>query len=216
MKRLLLITTLCFAGAGAASAAPVLFNFSFDTSLLNGLGGFLDFQFNPGGLDAAPLTATVSNFLSTGGVLSPASLNSGDALGTLPAALTLGNSAQLNGVYQGFQFGTALSFDLTIDGAAPPPLTALPTGGAGFAPLNGSTSGTTFGLFLVTESGAALFPTSDPNGSLATVNIDEFGNASAQSFAVVPEPGSMALAAAGLLGAIYFRFSRISSIKRRM
>ncbi len=203
MKRLLLLTALCFTGIGVSNAAPLNYSFSFDTSLLNGLNGFLDFQFNPGGLDAAPLTATVTNFLSVGGVLDLTSINTGDAAGTLPATLTLGNSGQLNAVFQGFQFGTALSFDLAIDGP-------------GLSPPGGTLSGTTFGLFLLKDSGVDLFPTSDPNGTLVTVTVNELGDGSSQAFTVVPEPASLALIVLGICAFGYFRSSRIFSISRGM
>ena len=68
-----------------SAQAGLIFDVSVNTSPLTGQTGFLDFQFNPGDSRAAAAMATVTDFLSVGGVLAPSSILTGDAAGSLPA-----------------------------------------------------------------------------------------------------------------------------------
>src|SRR5207302_1637757 len=88
-----------------------------DTSSVSGTNGFLDFQFNPGGI-AQGATAQMTGFATTGGSLIGFPSISGNVTGTLPGNVTFVNSAALNEYFQDFKFGTNFSFVVTLSGPA--------------------------------------------------------------------------------------------------
>jgi len=51
--------------AAPAQAASITYEVHVDTTALSGTQGYLDFQFNPGGLDALAATATITGMAST-------------------------------------------------------------------------------------------------------------------------------------------------------
>lgn len=158
---------------GPASAdADLIFQVAVDTSSLSGQSGFLDFQFNPGDGSAETATATVTLFQTIGGVLAqPASLT-GDAAGSLPGSLTLDNGTVYNDVFQGFTFGDSFSFTLTLSGPA--------------IDNPGGTAGSAFASSLYAADGFTPLLTTDPNGSVATINLSANGTASAETFPQSP------------------------------
>jgi hypothetical protein len=103
---------------GAARATPLTYHVEVNTASLSGQSGNLDLQFNPGGDTAPAATATITNFQSPDGKLAPSIELTGNANGSLSGTLTLINSPMYNDAYQGFTFGTAFSFDVTLSGAA--------------------------------------------------------------------------------------------------
>src|SRR5262249_6211250 len=105
-------------GLGPCRADSITYDVSVDTSSLNGQLGFLDFQFNPGGVGALAATATITNFQTTGGIPDASSTPIGDASGVLPGTLTLGNSTAFNDLFQGFTYGSNFTFELTLSGPA--------------------------------------------------------------------------------------------------
>ena len=191
-------------GPGSNSArAGLIFSVSVDTSSLSTQSGFLDFELNPGDSSAEAATATVTLFQSVGGILSqPASLT-GDATGSLPGTLTLNNTTAFNDVFQGFTFGDSFSFRLTLSGQA--------------VDSPGGTTGSAFALSLYAADGTTPLLTTDPNGSVATIDLNANGTASVHTFAqsptdnssvatvtAVPEPSALVLvligsASAGLI-----------------
>jgi hypothetical protein len=186
--------------------AGLVFNVSVDTSSVSMQSGFLDFQFNPGDSSALAATASVTLFQTVGGTLSqPASLT-GDATGSLPGALTLNNGTAFNDAFQGFTFGDSFGFTLTLSGPA--------------IDSPGGTTGSAFALSLYAADGITPLLTTDPNGSVATIDLNANGTASVSTFAqsptdntpaatvtpasAVPEPRTlvlvlMAVACAGLI-----------------
>jgi hypothetical protein len=185
---------LCVLGPGSAHA-DLVFNVSVDTSPISTQGGFLDFQFNPGDSSAEAATASVTLFQTVGGILSqPASLT-GDAAGSLPGALTLNNGTSFNDAFQGFTFGDSFSFTLTLSGPA--------------IDSPGGTTGSAFALTLYAADGVTPLLTTDPNGSVATIDLNANGTASVYTFAqsatdntpaatvtpasAVPEPSTLVL-----------------------
>jgi len=196
-------------GPGPAHAGLV-FSVSVDTSPLSTQSGFLDFQFNPGDSSAEAATASVTLFQTVGGSLSqPASLT-GDALGSLPGALTLNNGTAFNDAFQGFTFGASFGFTLTLSGPA--------------IDSPGGTTGSAFALSLYAADGITPLLTTDPNGSVVTIDLNANGTATVYTFAqsptdntpaatvtlagAVPEPSTVVLALIVVACAGLFNFCR--------
>jgi hypothetical protein len=190
----LLALLLVAAGPGAVRAGSVTYNVTVNTSALAGQVGYLDSQFNPGP-GAAPATATISAFTSDGTLQLGAPLNgtTGDVTGQLSGPLTLGNSSFFNDYFEGFNYGSTIHFQLTLSGPA--------VGGS--AP-----SGSSFAFSLYDSTGTVPLLTTDPNGSVLTINVNANGSTSVETFpqspnnltpvataSVVPEPSTLALAA---------------------
>jgi hypothetical protein len=181
-------------GPGSAHAGLV-FNVSVDTSSLSTQSGFLDFQFNPGDSSALAATASVTVFQSVGGSLSQPAQLTGDATGSLPGALALQNGTAFNDAFQGFTSGNSFSFTLTLSGPA--------------VDSPGGTTGSSFALSLFAADGVTPLLTTDPNGSVATIDLNANGNATVFTFAqsatddspvatvtaagAIPEPSTLVL-----------------------
>ena len=197
---------------GSAQAGLMLsYQVSVNTSVLSGQSGNLDFQFNPGSSSAESATATVTNFETIGGILSQPAMLTGDATGSLPGTLTLDNGTAYNDVFQGFTFGNSLGFLLTLSGQA--------------IDSPGGTFGSSFALSLYDAAGITPLLTTDPNGSVLTVNLNASGTTSVLTFpqsptndtpvagaspvSAVPEPLSIVLLISALpVGMIVWRHSR--------
>ncbi|HAT29727.1 MAG TPA: hypothetical protein DCW29_02390 [Janthinobacterium sp.] len=190
--KLLAIGALGFCLAGWARAFPAIYHVNVDTSSLSGSAGALDFNFNPGPLTAQAAMLQIQNF-SSDGTPSSAPVISGDVSGgPLPATLTFDNGGGFNDYFNGFAFGTALSFDVTLFG----PALQAPDGVA--------TSGSTFAFSLFSDA-AGTHPALTSNtaaGFAYTVDVNLDGSTTATSFLLapvpLPEPGSPALMGAGL------------------
>ncbi len=202
------VFAVVFLLSSAFTPAPVradlVFNVSVDTSALSMQTGNLDFQFNPGDASAAAATASVTAFQTSGGTLEQPAALTGDATGSLPGTLTLMNDQIYNDVFQGFTFGTGFSFTVTLSG----PATLGP----------GGTTGSAFAVSLYAADGVTPLLTTDPSGSVATIDLNPNGTSSVFTFAqsaidstavaavtpaaAVPEPPSfmIALLAAACLG----------------
>jgi len=200
------VATLCLGlwlGVAPARAEFVTYHVDVNTTAIsNQPGGYLDFQLNPSDSTALSATAAVTNFRATGGTLAPTISLEGGATGLLPGKLTLGNSTAFNDAFQGFTFGSRFSFDLTLSGLA--------------LDQPGGTSGSSFALSLYQSDGNTPLLTTDPNGSVLTINLNADGVPSVQTFAQsptdntpvataslvgnLPEPSSLLLLAAALPG----------------
>lgn len=155
-----------------AQAGFVSYQVSVNTSTLSGQGGNLDFQFNPGGIGAESATATITNFQMIGGILSQPAVLTGDAVGSLPGTLTLDNGTAYNDAFQGFTYGNRFGFLLTLSGQA--------------LDSPGGTFGSSFALSLYDAAGITPLLTTDPNGSVLTVNLNTSGTTTAQTFPQSP------------------------------
>jgi hypothetical protein len=181
-------------GIPSAAFAASTYLVTVDTSSLNGQSGWMEMQFNPGGLPLVTGSAVVSNF-STNATLNPASIQlTGDCTGDVSPPTSLiqfNNSTGLNDYFESLVFGSALSFHVTLDGDI-------------FSPPNGTLYGSTFSLSFY-DSAITQSLLGDPGiGSAARIDVlydgtvDPVPGTSATSIAlVVPEPTSLGLLGAG-------------------
>jgi len=196
---------LCF--ASIASAAPITYDVTVDSSSISGTAGSFDFNFNPGPLVTQSASLQILSFASNGTLAGPPTVI-GDVAGALPATLTFDNGTAFNDYFEGFTFGSTLSFQVSLFG----PALSSPDGT--------STSGSTFAFSMFSDA-AGTMPvlTSDTvNGFAFTINVNLDGtttvtNSSAQTTVVpatgppaVPEPGTLPLMVAGIGLWLAFRF----------
>jgi hypothetical protein len=195
-RTLLLFLTVLLAGTSPA-LATISYQVTVNTSSLSGTAGFLDFEFNPGGVSQSGF-ATVSNFVPSGALSNSPSIT-GNVTGTLPPAITITNSGAFNDFFVGFNYGASLSFLLTLGGPAID------------SPNGTSISGSTFGFGMFASDGFTPELTSNADGFGFLVDVNLNGSTTVSNFitstnsiqVVVPEPGSIALTLLGLAGILY-------------
>jgi hypothetical protein len=192
---LLIAAFLCF--ASPASAAPVTYDVSVDTSSISGTAGSLDFNFNPGPLATQPASAQILDF-SSNGTLAGSPVLTGDVAGALPATLTFDNGTAFNDYFEGFTYGSTLSFQISLYGAALS------------SPDGASTSGSAFAFSMFSDPAGTIpaLTTDTANGFAFTVGVNLDGttavaNSSAPTTVTpvtptVPEPGTLPLMAAAI------------------
>jgi hypothetical protein len=179
--------------AGTGGATSVTYSVSVNTSALAGDSGYLDLQFNPGGVSSDPASAVVTGFASNGSLTGQFD-NSGSVSGTLPGAVTIGNTGSYNDYNESFNFSRYLTFFVTLN---------VPTvsGTAG--------SGSSFALTLYQPDDATEYlDSSAPD--LVEIDLDASGNPSVTNYSLnneavvsqTPEPGAGSLAASGLAAAL--------------
>ena len=193
----------CTAGA---FAGPITYGVIVDTSSISSTAGSLDFNFNPGPLVSQAATLQILGFSSDGALAGSPTLT-GDVAGALPGLLTFDNGTGFNDYFEGFTFGSTLSFQVSLDGAALN------------SPDGTSSSGSTFAFSMFSDAdGTVPVMTSDTtNGFAFTVDVNLDGTTSVTNFSTrtgvspltsaVPEPGGYALfgTVIVLLGALRFR-----------
>ena len=171
--------------ATLASAAPI--PVTINTAGLVGAGS-IDIQFNPGSFPAMynPGTATITNFVITGGSLGSVAFGpDGGAVGggALPGPLAITNADFLNGIVYNATFGSQVSFLVDFTGTAytgtgQSILTSF------YVNLTAGNSSTSAIADLIGGS------TLDTAQSSASVVFGQTGN--------VPEPSTLGLLSAGL------------------
>ncbi len=204
-KTLFLILALLLGAVGSVRADGVTYSVSVNTSSVSGTAGSLDFQFNSGPTMTQFATLQISNF-ATDGTLDPGGpALIGDVSGALPGTVSFDNAGGFNDYFTGFTFGTTLSFLVNLSGPAVN------------SPDGVSTSDSTFGFSMFSDPSAVnSILTNDPNGFAFTTDINLDGsttptNNSMQLTAApvgtvsAPEPGTMLLLTAGLVGFGLFR-----------
>lgn len=202
MKRGLgvLLTTVCLLGANTVLAASfVTYSVTVDTSTLDGQTGFVEFQFNPG-TDLTPAASVDIRNFTNASALSGLAQTIGGAVGTLGGNnVTLNNTGGWNDYYQGYTFGSQLTFTQRF--SVPDPATGDVTSGSVFA----------FNLWREILEGDTVtyvnLLAADPDAPLFTVTVDEgttkvdVGNAKGYvsvAAAPVPLPPAVLLFASGL------------------
>jgi hypothetical protein len=197
---------LCFASM-MASAAPITYDVTVDTSSILGTAGSFDFNFNPGPLVTQPASLQILDFTSDG-VLAGSPALTGEVAGALPATLTFDNGTGFNDYFEGFTFGSTLSFQVSLYGPALSSPDGVSTSGSAFA----------FSIFSDAAGTIPVLTTDTTDGFAFTVGVSLDGttpvtNPSAQTTVVpvtpvVPEPGTLPLMAVGIGLWLAFRFRR--------
>ena len=202
---LLIAAFLCF--ASMASAAPITYDVTVDTSSILGTAGSFDFNFNPGPLVTQPASLQILDFTSDG-VLAGSPALTGDVAGALPATLTFDNGTGFNDYFEGFTFGSTLSFQVSLYG----PALSSPDGT--------STSGSTFAFSMFSDAAGTMpaLTTDTTDGFAFTVDVNLDGTTTVTNFSAqttvepatpaVPEPGTLPLMAVGIGLWLAFRFRR--------
>lgn len=193
MMRILSLSLWLAVGATLTSAAPVVYQFTIDTSSLAG-SGFLDIQFNPGTTPGfEPATATFSNFSMGTGTLNGAPTNTGGVSSDL-AALIISLVNDLNQTLQPVTWGNQISFLVTLSGT----LIENPDPG-GFI-------GALFSVSLLDSTQTNFLLGGPPLAGLdiapAALGITPFNNGAPGIVGIseVPEPATWLLVGAGLVG----------------
>lgn len=181
---LLVLAALGCFGTGRTQADPITYHVTVDTTSLDQEYGYLFVQFNPGPGGAALASATVTNFF-TDGTLNPNDpLNgpSGDVSGSLPGTLILTNDQFPNYYLEGFTYGNSIQFDVMLSG---PGLNSPGT----------SSSGSSFAFSLEDSTSYNPLLTTDPNGSVLTINVNPDATTSVETFPQSPTDNTPAASA---------------------
>jgi hypothetical protein len=188
--------------AATAMANTITYDVTVNTSSLFGTTGSLDFNFDPGPLVTQSASVEILDFSSNGALAGGPTLT-GDASGALPGTVTLDNGTGFNDYFEGFTFGSTLTFEVTLSG----PALSSPDGTA--------TSGSTFAFSMFSDAeGTTPTLTSDTTEGFAfTVDVNLDGTTTVTDFSsetsvvpatgpvsAVPEPGNLALIGLGLGG----------------
>jgi hypothetical protein len=182
--RFVLFGTLLLCFTDLASADPITYAVTVDTSSVSGTAGSIDFDFNPGPLVTQAASLQILGF-SSDGTLAGSPARTGDVSGTLPGTLTFDNGTAFNDFFEDLTFGTTLSFDLSLYGPALSSPDGISTSGSAFAfSLFSDAAGTMPVLTMNTTHGFAF---------AADVNLD--GTSTVREFSsqttVVPETSSV-------------------------
>jgi hypothetical protein len=180
-----------------ASAAPITYDVSVDTSSISGTAGSLDFNFNPGPLVTQSASAQILDFTSDG-TLAGNPVLTGDVSGALTGTVTFDHGTAFNDYFEGFTYGSTLSFQISLYG----PALSSPDGT--------STSGSAFAFSMFSDAAGTIpaLTTDTADGFAFTVGVSLDGttpltNSSAQTTVVpatapaIPEPSTLSLIAVG-------------------
>jgi hypothetical protein len=203
-QRRLLCSALLSCLLSGASAAPITYAVTVDTSSISGTAGSLDFNFNPGPLLSQAASLQILNFMSNGKLGAGPCPSCGpcltsDVSGTIPGMLTFDNGTGFNDYFEGLTFGSTLAFTVSLYGPAL------------ISPDGVSTSGSKFAFSMFSDA-TGIIPalTTDVTEGFAftvDVNLDattRFADFSSQTKVIpvgansIPEPCSVVLLGAGL------------------
>jgi hypothetical protein len=193
---LLALGALCF--ASMASAAPITYDVTVDTSSISGTAGSLDFEFNPGPLVTQAASLQILNFTSNGS-LAGSPVLTGDVAGALPATVSFDNGTAFNDYFEGFTYGSTLTFQVSLFG----PALSSPDGT--------STSGSTFAFSMFSDAAGTMpvLTTNTTEGFAFTTDVNLDGTTTVTNFSpqttvvpetgpAVPEPGTLPLISVSL------------------
>ncbi len=195
--RKVLFGTLLLCLAVSASAAPITYDVTINTSSVAGTTGSLDLNFNPGSLTTQSASLQILGFSSDGFLAGSPELT-GDISGTLPSTVTFDNGTGYNDYFEGFTYGSILSFDVSLYGPALSSPDGLSTSGSTFAfSMFSDAAGTIPVLTTDTTDGFAFIVNVNLNGSTTVTNYSDQTTVGPQAN-VIPEPGTLLLVATGL------------------
>jgi hypothetical protein len=182
-----------FLFAAVTSATPVTYELNVDTSSISGTMGSLDFNFNPGPLATQPASLQILNFSTNGALAGACPCGTGDVTGQLPANLTFDNGSGFNDYFDGFTFGTAISFNVNLYGPALTTPDGVSTSGSVFAfSMFSDTAGTIPALTSDTTDGFALTVNVNLDGTTTLTNFSAQADVGSVGSAV-PEPSGFAV-----------------------
>ena len=169
---LVVLCVFSVSSARADSLSSVEYTVTVNTTSALLTSGYIDFQFNPSSFATQSANVDVANFM-TDGVLNPADPNNGtvgSVSGMLPGTVTFTNSHTTNEYTEAMTFGTTITFNLYLYGAA----ISNPNG----------TGGGTFTLdFLNSDQSGYLFTANSQNDvPVFTVDINGDGSTSASTY----------------------------------
>jgi|SRR5208283_2628405 len=177
--------------AASSAFADFSYDFSVNTSSINGTAGYIDLQFNPGISSTGSASATITNFTSDA-TLGAVTLTGG-ATGALPGTVTINNSSTsgYNDYLQALTFGNTINFVVDLSGAG--------------------VTGNSFAISFLNSAQTASLLTNDPsgNGYAATIDVNPnaavVSNLSSQTNVVTPIPAAAYLFGSGLMGLVGIR-----------
>jgi hypothetical protein len=179
-------------GLAAPGLADSIYNIAVNTSSISGTAGSLDLNFNPGPLVSQAASLQVLNFMSNGVPAGACPCSTGDVSGQLPGTLMFDNGTVFNDYFDGFTFGSSLSFQLRFYGPALNAPDGVSTSGSAFAfSMFSDTGGTIPALTTDTTDGFAFLVNLNLDGTTTLTNFSTQVDAGAAS--AVPEPATWAL-----------------------
>lgn len=110
----LVIAILVFATLPAFANSS--YDFTVNTSSINGQSGYIDLEFNPGASCTGMGSAVVTNWISDATL--GAVTTTGDVSGLLPSAVTMTDTSQFNDYNEALTFGNTIYFDLNLNGCS--------------------------------------------------------------------------------------------------
>ena len=195
--RKLLFAALLLCLTVSASAATVTYDVTINTSSVAGTAGSLDFNFSPGPYQTQASSLQILGFSSDGFLASSPELT-GDVSGALPSTVTFDNGTGYNDYFEGFTYGSTLSFDVSLYGSALSSPNGVSTSGSTFAfSMYSDAAGTIPVLTSDTTDGFAFTVNVNLDGSTTATNYSDQTNVESPSSAV-PEPNNLLLVATGL------------------
>jgi hypothetical protein len=198
--------------AASAMASAITYDVTVDTSSISGTVGSLDFNFNPGPLVSQSASLQILGFTSNGTLAGSPTLT-GDVSGALPATLTFDNGTGFNDYFEGFTFGSTLSFGVSLFGPALSAPDLISTSGSTFA----------FGMFSDAAGTVPTLTSDTTDGFAFTVDVNLDGTTTVTNFSpetgvvpessAVPEPSTLTLIALG--GVAFGGFARGQKLRGR-
>ena len=185
--------------SAAAMADPITYSVTVDTSSISGTAGSLDFNFNPGPLVTQAASLQILNFSSDGSLAGNCPCGIGDVAGELPLTVTFDNGTVFNDYFDGFTYGSTLSFEVSLYGPALSSPDGVSTSGSTFAfSMFSDADGTVPVLTSNTTDGYALTVDVNLDGTTTVTNYSAQAGVSPLDASSVPEPSMVTLI--GLVG----------------